>query len=296
MIAPPPARPGRLVYLGNPEVAVAPLTALHEAGHDVALVVTSPDRRRGRRSEPTPTPVGARALELGIPVAHDLSAVVDSGADLGVVVAYGRIIPVDILARVPMLNLHFSLLPRWRGAAPVERALLAGDQTTGVCLMEVSEGLDEGGVHARVEVPLRSTAAADGLRDRLAVLGARLLVDSLAAGLSAPVPQEGIATHAHKLHREDLALDWDRSAPELERLVRVGGAWTTFRDGDLKVWRAEVSDEVVPGPPGSIVGDLVATGVGALRLLEVQPASRSRMGASAGLGGAQPVADERLGG
>jgi methionyl-tRNA formyltransferase len=162
--------------------------------------------------------------------------------------------------------------------------------------MEVAEGLDVGGVHARVEVPIRSTDTADGLRERLAVLGARLLVDSLAAGLSAPVPQEGIATHAHKLHREDLALDWDRSAPELERLVRVGGAWTTFRDGDLKVWRAEVSDEVVPGPPGSIVGDLVATGVGALRLLEVQPASRSRMGASAWLGGARPVADERLGG
>ena len=145
MIAPPPAHPGRLVYLGNPEVAVAPLTALHEAGHEVALVVTSPDRRRGRRSAPTPTPVGARAMELGIPVAHDLAAVADSGADLGVVVAYGRIIPVDVLARVPMVNLHFSLLPRWRGAAPVERALLAGDPTTGVCLMAVAEGLDVGG-------------------------------------------------------------------------------------------------------------------------------------------------------
>ena len=296
MIAPPPAHPGRLVYLGNPEVAVAPLTALHEAGHEVALVVTSPDRRRGRRSAPTPTPVGARAMDLGIPVAHDLAAVADSGADLGVVVAYGRIIPVDVLARVPMVNLHFSLLPRWRGAAPVERALLAGDPTTGVCLMAVAEGLDVGGVHARVEVPIRPTDTADGLRERLAVLGARLLVDALNGGLSAPVPQEGIATYAHKVHRADLVLEWDRSAMELERVVRVGGAWTTFRDGDLKVWRAEVVEEVVPGPPGSMVGDLVATGGGALRLLEVQPASRSRMGASAWLGGARPVADERLGG
>lgn len=296
MIAPPPAHPGRLVYLGNPEVAVAPLTALHEAGHEVALVVTSPERRRGRRSEPTPTPVAARALELGIPVAHDLTAVVDSGADLGVVVAYGQIIPIEILVRVPMLNLHFSLLPRWRGAAPVERALMAGDETTGVCLMEVAEGLDTGGVHARVEVPIRSTDTADGLRERLGVIGARLLVDSLEGGLSAPAPQEGIATHAHKLHREDLALDWERPATELERLVRVGGAWTTFRGGDLKVWSAEGVDEAVSGPPGTMSGDLVATGARSLRLLEVQPANRSRMEASSWLGGARPSAGEGLGG
>jgi len=296
VIAPPPAHPGRLVYLGNPEVAVAPLTALHEAGHEVALVVTSPDRRRGRRSAPTPTPVGARAMQLGIPVAHDLAAVADSGADLGVVVAYGRMIPADLLARVPMLNLHFSLLPRWRGAAPVERALLAGDLTTGVCLMAVAEELDVGGVHARVETPILATDTADGLRERLAGLGAKLLVDALADGLSDPAPQEGTTTYAHKLHREDLVLEWDRCAVDLERVVRVGGAWTTFRGGDLKVWGAEIVDDVVSGPPGSMAGDLVATGRGTLRLIEVQPASRSRMDASSWLGGARPVADERLGG
>ncbi len=295
MIAPPPAHPGRLVYLGNPEVAVAPLTALHEAGHEVVLVVTSPERRRGRRSAPTPTPVAVRAADLGIPVAHDLAAVLDSGADLGVVVAYGRLIPVGVLAMLPMVNLHFSLLPRWRGAAPVERALLAGDPTTGVCLMELAEGLDTGGVHARVEEPIRSSDTADGLRERLAVIGARLLVDSLERGLSAPVAQEGTVTHAHKLHREDRRLDWDRPAADLERLVRVGGAWTTFRGEDLKVWRAAVVDEAVSAASGTMSGDQVATGGGALRLLEVQPASRSRMEASAWLGGARPVADERLG-
>jgi len=284
------------VYLGNPEVAVPPLTALHDAGHEVVLVVTSPERRRGRRSAPTPTPVGALAADLGLPVAHDLDAVAGCGADLGVVVAFGRIIGVEVLRQVPMVNLHFSLLPRWRGAAPVERALLAGDQMTGVCLMTVAEGLDTGGVHARVEVPIDPDDTADGLRARLAVLGARLLVDALDGGLSEPEPQEGVVTHAHKLHRDDRRLDWGRPAADLERLVRVGGAWTTFRDGDLKVWRAEVVDVAVPGLPGALVGDLVATGGGSLRLVEVQPASRSRMDAAAWLGGARPAAGERLGG
>ena len=126
MTAPVPARPRRLAYLGNPANAVEPLRALHEAsgrlGIELAVVVTAEDRRRSRRGEPTPTPVGAAAADLGLPVAHDLAAAVDSGADLGVVVAYGRIVPLAVLDRLPMLNLHFSLLPRWRGAAPVERA------------------------------------------------------------------------------------------------------------------------------------------------------------------------------
>ena len=284
------------MYLGNPAVAVPTLDALHEAEHEVVLVVTSPDRRRGRRSAPTPTPVAARAVELGIPVSPDLEAVADCGADLGVVVAFGRIVPVELLARIPMVNLHFSLLPRWRGAAPVERALLAGDPTTGVCLMDLAEGLDVGDVHARIETPIGPTDTAANLRDRLADLGATLLIDALAGGLGNPEPQTGEATYAHKIKREDLHLDWKRPAPELARVVRVGGAWTTFRGDDLKVWEVEVVDDLSTAAPGVLIGDQVVTGAGNLRLVEVQPASRSRMATSAWLAGARPAADERLGG
>ncbi|MDG2906041.1 MAG: methionyl-tRNA formyltransferase [Acidimicrobiales bacterium] len=284
------------MYLGNPAVAVPPLDALHGAGHEVVLVLTSPDRRRGRRSAPTPTPVAARAAELGIPVSHDLEAVADCGADLGVVVAFGQIVPVELLARVPMINLHFSLLPRWRGAAPIERALLAGDPTTGVCLMDLAEGLDVGDVHARVETPIGPTDTAADLRDRLTELGATLLVDALAGGLGSPEAQAGEATYAHKVKREDLHLDWGRPAAELARVVRVGGAWTTYRGDDLKVWEAEVVDDLSTAAPGVLVGDQVATGAGDLRLVEVQPASRSRMATSAWLTGARPAAGERLGG
>jgi len=140
----------RLVYLGTPDMAVPPLRALHDAGHDIALVVSGADKRRGRGGATSPSPVKAVALELGLPVTADPDDVLAVAADLGVVVAYGRIIRPHVLAHLPMVNLHFSLLPRWRGAAPVERAILAGDDRTGVCVMAVEETLDTGGVYARV--------------------------------------------------------------------------------------------------------------------------------------------------
>ncbi|MGA1358221.1 MAG: methionyl-tRNA formyltransferase, partial [Ilumatobacteraceae bacterium] len=145
----------RIVYLGTPEVAVSPLRALVAAGVDVALVITRVDKRRGRGGELSPSPVKRAAMDLGIPVSHRLEDALTVGADLGVVVAYGRIIPAAVLERLAMINVHFSLLPRWRGAAPVERALLAGDQETGICIMRVEEGLDTGVVYARVVVPIR---------------------------------------------------------------------------------------------------------------------------------------------
>jgi len=301
--APVPTRPWRLAYLGNPEAAVPPLRALVDAAPsvdlEVALVVTSPPRRRGRRSDPTPTPVGAAALDLGLPVAHDLGALGDDGFDLAVVVAYGQLIPVDLLARIPMVNLHFSLLPRWRGAAPVERALMAGDQETGVCLMDVAEGLDTGGVRARVATPIGSDDTAADLRERLSGLGAELLVDWLrgfvADGPGVAEPQAGEPTWAHKLDRTDLWLDWDRTADELHRLVRVGGAHTTFRGEPLKAWVAEPAAAPGDVPPGTLVGDVVATGDGGLRLIEVQPAGRTRMAFGAWAVGARPGDNERLG-
>ena len=226
MTATVPERPRRLAYLGNPAVAVAPLRALHEAserlGTEVVVVVTAEDRRRSRRGAPSPTPVAQAAVELGLPVTHDLSSVVDSDADLGVVVAYGQIIPVSLLNQLPMINLHFSLLPRWRGAAPVERALLAGDVATGVCLMDVAEELDTGGIRGRVATPIGPDETAEDLRGRLGDLGARLLVDGLAAGLEASEPQQGEPTWAHKIGSGDLWLDWSRSATEVPLFPGIG--------------------------------------------------------------------------
>jgi methionyl-tRNA formyltransferase len=164
---------------------VPTLSALHDAGYEISLVVTGGDRRRGRRSAPTASPVKEAAQRLGLPVSHDLASVAGCGAQLGVVVAYGRLIPEDLLAEVPMVNLHFSLLPRWRGAAPVERAILAGDAVAGVCVMAVEVGLDTGGVYARSEVSVGHAETADELRSRLVEAGTRLLLGVLADGLAA---------------------------------------------------------------------------------------------------------------
>jgi methionyl-tRNA formyltransferase len=243
----------RLAFLGTPAVAVPSLEALVDAGHDVALAVTRPDARRGRGGARSPSPVKEAATRLGIPVTHDVDDVLElqPPAELGVVVAFGRIIKPHVLARLPMVNLHFSLLPRWRGAAPVERAILAGDATTGVCVMDVEEGLDTGGIYRCVEVTVDGDETADTLRSRLAALGARLLVDALAEGLGSPTPQDGAAVYAAKVEPDELRIDWSRPADDIHRLVRVGGAWTTHRGRRLKVWRTTVDDD------GELVLDVV---------------------------------------
>ncbi|WP_436796175.1 methionyl-tRNA formyltransferase [Actinospongicola halichondriae] len=277
----------RLVYLGSPALSVPPLRALHDAGFDVATVVTNPDRRRGRGSGTAPTPVKAAAVELGIPVTHEIDAVLDVGADLGVVVAFGQIIRPHVLGALPMVNLHFSLLPRWRGAAPVERAILAGDTRTGVDLMDVAEGLDTGAIRARVELDIGPDETADDLRTRLVDAGASLLVRSLRDGLPAPRPQEGEAVYAHKITPDDLCIDWDASTAQIHRQVRVGGAWTT-RDGErFKVWRTSTT------PTGA--GIVHPTGDGDIELLEVQPAGKPRLDAAAWANGARWTSDDRLG-
>src|SRR3984957_9534284 len=172
----------RLVFLGTPDAAVPSLRSLVSAGHEVVLVVSRRDSRRSRRGDPEPSPVKLAASELGLQVTDDLDEVTGAGAELGVVVAYGRIIPERILDQLPMVNVHFSLLPRWRGAAPVERAILAGDSDTGVCLMQVEEGLDTGAVSRRHSVVIGPDETADDLRARLAGVGASLLVEALAEG------------------------------------------------------------------------------------------------------------------
>lgn len=294
----------RLAFLGTPEVAVVALRELHDAGHDVALVVTPPDRRRGRGSALMPTPVKQCALELGIPVTSRVADVVDANVELGVVVAYGTLIRAEVLERVPMVNLHFSLLPRWRGAAPVERAILAGDDKTGVCLMALEKTLDTGPVYARMEVPILAGETAAELRLTLADIGAGLLVQRLAGGfatLGTPVPQRGEPVYAAKIDRSELQLVWQRRATELERVVRVGRAWTTFRARRLIVERARVVEAAPDGHgldrhvPGTLLGDEVVCGMGSLELLEVRPEGRSVQAFDAWQRGARPTVGERLG-
>jgi methionyl-tRNA formyltransferase len=280
-------RPRSLVYLGTPAMSVPPLRALHEAGFDVRLAVTNPDTRRGRGSGTTPSPVKAAALELGIAVSHDVDAVLDAGADLGVVVAFGRIIRPHVLEALPMVNLHFSLLPRWRGAAPVERAILAGDDRTGVDLMVVEEGLDTGAVHARAELTIAPDETAADLRERLVDVGTELLVSSLQRGLGDPSPQVGEPVYAHKLRGDDLHIDWSGSADQIHRQVRVGGAWTTLAGERFKVWRTSLE------PSGD--GVVHPTGTTPIELLEVQPAGKARMAASAWANGARWSDRDRLG-
>jgi methionyl-tRNA formyltransferase len=298
--------PHRLVYLGTPEASVPPLRALVAAGFDVALVVTRPDKRRGRRGDLSPSPVKAAALDLGLAVSHDVDDVLATGADLGVVVAFGRLIKPHVLAALPMVNLHFSLLPRWRGAAPVERAILAGDERTGVCVMEVVDELDAGGVYRRAEL-LVDGRTADELRADLVDVGTELLVDTLRSGLGRPEPQQGTVTYAEKITPDDLRLDLSAPAAHVAAVVRVGGAWTTFREHRLKVWQVQSAAEgSVPAEgalttagelagPGGGAGPWVCTGSGWLELIEVQPEGRGRTDARSWWNGSRPAAGERLG-
>jgi methionyl-tRNA formyltransferase len=234
-------------------------------------------------------------MELGLPVTDDLEAVLDAGVDLAVVVAYGRIIPMRILEQVPMVNLHFSLLPRWRGAAPVERALLAGDAVTGVCLMEVAEGLDTGAIYSRCETNIENSDTLQSLRGRLVDLGAGMAVDALAQGLPEPKPQEGEVIHAAKIDPSELEIGWSGDAVAIDRLVRLGGAWTRFRGARLKVWSVRLVGETGSGTPGELDGLRVATGDGQLELIEVQPEGRARQSADAWRNGSRPTPNEQLG-
>jgi methionyl-tRNA formyltransferase len=269
------------------------LRALCAAGHDIETVVSRPEKRRGRGGATSPTAVAAAAAELGLAVTDDIQAVKGSGAELGVVVAYGRLIKPDVLATLPMVNIHFSLLPRWRGAAPVERAILAGDEMTGVCLMDVEEGLDTGAVYRRLETPIGPEETAAELTARLAGMGAGLLVEALEAGLGEPTPQVGEPTYAAKIEPADLRLDWERPAAELERVVRLGRAWTTAGGRRLIVVAARPEGDP-PGPPGTVTDGVVATGAGGLRLVTVQPEGKRPMAADEWLRGAGRGA--RLGG
>jgi methionyl-tRNA formyltransferase len=296
----------RLVFLGTPPAAVPTLRALVDAGHDIRLVVSRADRRRGRGSALVPSAVKAAATRLGLAVSDRLEDAATVGAELGVVVAYGRIAPAALLAALPMINVHFSLLPRWRGAAPVERALLAGDPQTGVCIMRLEAGLDTGPVLARRVIDIAPDDDAAALTTRLAELGAALVVEVLAGGvaaLPAGQPQVGEPTYAAKVEPDELRLRWEQPADQLHRVVRLGRAFTTWRGQRLRVLAAEpLTLDVAPPPdtpPGALVVDagrpLVRSGAGWLALQVVQPEGRRPMEAAAWVRGVRPQPGERLG-
>jgi len=289
-----PATPRRLAFLGTPAVAAGTLCALVDAGFEVALVVTRADKRRSRGGTAEASPVKATAIDLGLPVTSRVDDVIGAGVDLGVVVAFGQLVKPHVLDAVPMVNLHFSLLPRWRGAAPVERAILGGDTETGVCLMQLEEGLDTGPVFACERIALDDRVTADELRSELGEIGSRLMVDQLTRGLGAPKPQAGEPTYAAKIDPADLEIDWARPAVEVDRLVRIGRAWTTFRGTRLLVVRG-APGAAVPGEPGELHGEIVATGEGGYVLEAVQPQGRTAVDARAWRNGARPAAGERLG-
>ena len=286
----------RIVYMGTPDFAVGPLATLLEAGHEVCCVYSQPPRPAGRGHKPRPSPVHAfaesRGLEVRTPqrlrAKEDQEAFAALNADVAIVAAYGLILPRPILAapRHGCINIHASLLPRWRGAAPIQHAILAGDTETGVTVMQMDEGLDTGDMLLWQAVPITAATTATSLHDALADLGSRLIVDAmgrLEAGTLAATPQpaEG-ATYAGKLTREDGRLDWRRPAVELERQIRAltpwPGTWFPHEDTVLKVSAAEIVPQAA-GQPGEVLDDrlTIACGSGALRPTRVQRPGRAPM-------------------
>jgi len=288
----------RIVFFGTPEFAVASLRALLRERFTVAGVVTQPDKPQGRsRSTLVPPAVKVAALEAGLPVLQPARPVGDlflAGLrrlepDLGVVVAYGHILRREVLdlpAR-GMVNVHASLLPRFRGAAPIQHAILSGDRETGISIMRMEEGLDSGPVLHRVSTPIADGETAGSLTTRLAALGASALVEALSllsAGAGAPQPQDPSAvTYAPKISRETARMDWSRDAASLERQVRafdpVPGAWTSLDGAPVKLFGGMPA--VGGGEPGTVLAAsdrlVIAGGAGAIAVSEVQPAGRNRL-------------------
>jgi methionyl-tRNA formyltransferase len=292
--------PLRIVYFGTPAFAVPTLEALLASRHQVVGVVTQPDRPRGRGQAVTASPVKEAAIRAGVPVLQPtalrseetLDAVRALGADLGVVAAYGRLLPQALLdvPRLGLINVHASLLPRWRGAAPIHRAIIAGDATTGVTIMRVVLALDAGPMLARVETPIEAEETSATLEPRLADLGGRLLVevaDRLADGPVDEVPQDAQAvTYAAKLDRAESTVDWSQSAVTVARLVRGLQPWPlvviTVGGRRLALLAATAEVATTTAAPGTIV-DLrdgtigIAAGEGIVRVHQVKPEGRRAM-------------------
>jgi len=288
----------KLVFMGTPAFAIPPLVALQKAGHTLAAVVTQPDRKKGRGKKLLPPPVKEAAVRLGIPVyqPYDLNtaAFIETlsslAPDVIVTVAFGHLLKEKILTLPPLgcVNLHASLLPKYRGAAPVSRAILNGETLSGISTMLMDEGMDTGPVLKTAAIPVQPDDTTESLTGRLAGVGAALLVETLAKwaeGAVTPLPQDNSqATYAPPLIKKDGRIDWLRPAAEIERQVRAmipwPGAFTNVAGKGLKIFRAEVARAPIPGAPGmGIVTDemwTVTTGAGVLSLLEVQLEGKKR--------------------
>ncbi|EKE44097.1 methionyl-tRNA formyltransferase [Oceaniovalibus guishaninsula JLT2003] len=285
----------RVVFMGTPAFSVPALDALVQAGHDIAAVYTQPPRPAGRGKRDRPSPVQQRAEALGLPVRSPATLKTDAaqadmaalGADIGVVVAYGLILPQPILdaPRMGCLNIHASLLPRWRGAAPIQRAILAGDAETGICIMRMEAGLDTGPVLTRATTPIGPDDTAGDLHDRLSVLGATLIVtalDRMGALPDMPQPETG-ATYAAKIDKAEARIDWTRPAQDVARQIRAmsphPGAWCMAGDERLKLLRARAVQG--QGAPGQVLdGFRIACGIGAIEVREAQREGRGAMPAA----------------
>lgn len=285
----------RVIFAGTPEFAAQALRAIVDAGHEVALVLSQPDRPAGRGMTLQASPVKKLAQEKGIEVFQPLSLkdaaaqqkIAEVGAEVMVVAAYGLILPQLVLDMPGLgcLNIHASLLPRWRGAAPIQRALLAGDAETGVCIMQMAAGLDTGPVLLRGRFPIATEDTSASLHDRLAALGAKLVVEALGnLPLPAePQPAEGV-TYAHKIEKAEAVIDWQKSAAELDRHLRAfnpfPGAQAVFAGQTVKLWRA--TPVAGSGEIGQILAVdrssiVVACGDGALAISELQKAGGKRL-------------------
>ncbi|MEQ1591191.1 MAG: methionyl-tRNA formyltransferase [Thiobacillaceae bacterium] len=305
----------RLIFAGTPEFAAAALNALHDAGHTIALVLTQPDRPAGRGMKLNPSAVKRAAERLGLPLSQPTSLKTEGAqdelravhADLMIVAAYGLILPQAVLdiPKFGCLNIHASLLPRWRGAAPIQRAILAGDGETGITIMQMDAGLDTGAMLLKHALPIDPSDTAGSLHDKLAQIGATSIVEALTrlGSLSPQKQDEALATYAAKISKAEAKLDWQQDAFLLARQIRAynpfPGAFTTLNDEIIKIWRAEVVD-AEGGQPGEMMlsdrnGVMVACGTGALKLLDVQPAGGKSMSVSAFAAGRALSASTRLG-
>jgi methionyl-tRNA formyltransferase len=280
----PRERAKRIVYIGTPEIAVAPLQTLVAEGFVIELVVTGVDKRRGRGTETSANPVKAAALAFGIPVSHDINDVLKLNPDglLGVVVAFGNIIAPEILQHVPMINIHYSALPRWRGAAPVERAILSGDSTTAVCIIQVVEQLDAGDVLATAPCAIGDDDSVVALRGRLGQLALPLLIDICSNGVSSQQAQTGEVVVARKINAHDLAIDWSSIPVAISRQVRLGNAFTFFDGKRFKVHEVSSASEQLPAGSISVHDARVLVGArgGSIQLVTVQPEGKPRTSAS----------------
>ncbi|WP_282602012.1 methionyl-tRNA formyltransferase [Paracoccus sp. PARArs4] len=282
----------RVIFMGTPEFSVPALRAI-AAEHEVVAVYTQPPRAAGRGQKARPSPVHLAAQDLGLPVRHperlrdpaDQQDFADLGADVAVVVAYGLILPQPVLdaPRLGCVNIHASILPRWRGAAPIHRAIMAGDAETGIAIMQMEAGLDTGPVLDLETTPIGVSETTSDLHDRLAGIGASLILRTLSTlpKDATPQPQAGV-TYAAKIDKAEARIDWTRPASEVDRQIRglspFPGAWCMMGEERLKLLRSTVVEG--QGEPGQLIEGLtVACGTGAIRILQAQPAGKRPMAA-----------------